>query len=158
MEDSDDNSDDYQDSEEEVLPVIQLKSISPKRSRKHGNKRGKKKCVKSTQHLDDGVMSKIGENERMTLNSTIDNDLTDNGHSSEKDALPIKKTCDTTKQKEVKNSDASENTKGTLIARNEFPHDRALTRMYMLQILGDRSSRMTVDQLDMYEKKSLREK
>jgi hypothetical protein len=45
MEDSDDNSDDYQDSEEEVLPVIQLKSISPKRARKRGNKGGKKKSA-----------------------------------------------------------------------------------------------------------------
>jgi hypothetical protein len=36
-------------------------------------------------------MSKIGENEQMTLNSILDNDLTDNGHSSEEDALPTKK-------------------------------------------------------------------
>jgi hypothetical protein len=62
--------------------------------------------------------------------------LTDNGHSSEEDALPTKKTSDTTKQ-----------------THNEFPHAGALTLMYMLQILGDRSSRMTVDQLDTYEKK-----
>jgi hypothetical protein len=153
MEDSDDNSDDYQDSEEDVLPVIQLKSISPKRSQKRGNKRGKKKGVKSTQHLDDDAMSDNGESEQMTLNSTIDNDLTDNGYSSEEDALPTTKTSDTTKQKEVENRDALDNTKVTLIARNEFPHDGALTCMYMLQILGDRSSRMTVEQLDMYEKK-----
>jgi hypothetical protein len=98
-------------------------------------------------------MSNNGENERMTLNSTIDNDLTDNGYSGEEDALPTKKTSDTTKQKEVENTDVSDNTKVTLIARNEFPHNGALTRMYMLQILGDRSSRMTVEQLDMYEKK-----
>jgi hypothetical protein len=127
MEDSDNDSDDYQDSEEEVLPVIQLKSISPKRSWKRGNKRGKKKWVKSTQHLDDDAMSDNGENERMTLNSTIDNDLTDNGYSSEEDALPTTKISDTTKQKEVKNSDASDNTKVTLNARNEFPYDGALT-------------------------------
>jgi hypothetical protein len=91
MEDSDNDSDDYQDSEEEVLPVIQLKSISPKRTWKRGNKRGKKKQVKSPQHLDNDAMSDIGENEQMTLNSTIDNDLTDIGYSSEEDALPTKK-------------------------------------------------------------------